>query len=286
MAAVALVLALVLAPDAAAQVRWVYGGFTRSPFEPIAITADPNSGIVTSVTAGMKVDCGADRYFDAGRMTLSPGMSTSGDVLGTTRNANGRFAAQTTRVRVAADGSSTTFHFAIEGRLFSDGGDGTMTARVVARNGVAPAAGTCKTETAKWVALREPRRLFAGMTSQQEPVVIRLNAARARVDNFLVGWHVDPCNFGGQPLGDWQIGDNLADFRIDRHRRFADSFESRQHIDANSDYLYDYKLGGTFSSARTSAHGKLETRVSILDFPIAAMIVCDSRAMTWRARSG
>ena len=89
------------------------------------------------------------------------------------------------------------------------------------------------------------------MTSQEEPVVVRLDAARRRASDVLVGWRTETCD---PPDRFMRIGEQLVDFPV-KAKRFGDVFEYTVDGDAGSRFTLAYDLAGKLTSrgARGSA---------------------------------
>ena len=190
-AVVALVTTLGIAPSALAAGA-VYGG-TTSTTEPIVVNADKAGKKLRSAVVAWRADCSDDGSYFSNGSTLTPTKSAPGfspgprDLL-MSRNGKRRFAG---RQEIAFDLGESVAAVAVtfDGRLGAKAASGTLSAKVtiLERASGNPVA-TCNTGRLRWKASRAPGRVFGGKTSQDQPVVARLDAKRKRVANLLVSW--------------------------------------------------------------------------------------------------
>lgn len=277
--------ALVSAPPAPAQAApAIYGGFTLAGRnQPVVIVADADRRHVTSVVISWRTTCQDHRVYDAATLTLADGSPGGGKTLGTSRNANGSFAGVSERSLTLADGQPATVRFTMSGTITKRVAAGTFQAEVLTIAG-ASTNGGCRTATYRWGALREPGRMFAGATSQDEPVVVRLSSDHKSVDELVIGWDVPVCRPEEAAIS-FQFGDFLTNFPID-HGVFSDTFDQRYHLDKDTDAIYDYEVHGQLMRGTGTARGRFAPRLSLLFFDSALMLVCDADDLTWHAQTG
>ncbi len=122
--------------------------------------------------------------------------------------------------------------------------------------------------------------MFAGSTSQDHPVVVRLDAKRRKVADLLFGWETSTCkpddiylnvseSFGGFPLSGGHFGD---------------AFSLSYTPDEGGAGKVDYDLVGRV--ARTRASGTVRVNLTETDPAGAVTVACDSGIVPWEAVSG
>src|SRR3954468_24713259 len=194
-AAAALATTLATAPGALAAGA-VYGG-TTSRGEAIVIKADKSGKKLRSAVIAWNADCGDQSYLARGSSVTatkaSPGFAPDSAVLETSRNGKGRFAGKQT-MALGNDTSTAAVAVTLDGRLGKKAASGTLSA-VATITDVASGStvGTCATGRLTWRATHAPGRVYAGRTTQDEPVVVRLDVKRKRVTDLFVSWDSQSC---------------------------------------------------------------------------------------------
>jgi hypothetical protein len=282
-AALALAATLGIAPATLAADR-VYGGSTTG-FEPIVINADKAGKKLRSAVVAWRADCGDGSGYLANGSTLTPtkgapGFSPGPRDIRMTRNGKRRFAG---RQEIAFDlgEAMAAVVVTLDGKLGAKAASGTLSAKV----GIfEPATGnqitTCSTGRTTWKATRAPGRVFGGKTSQDQPVVARVDAKRKRVTDLLVSWEPSSC----QPDGAYHFGERLSNFPLKSSGSFTDTWDVSEPMSDGGSARTDYTLSGRVS--RLSASGTLRFGVTWLDAAGATQRSCDSGGVSWKAKTG
>lgn len=281
-AAVALVATLAAAPGALAAGA-VYGGSTKGD-EAIVITADKAGKKLRSAVIAWKADCGDQSYFSNGSSVTaaksSPGFSPHPSDLVTSRNGKRRFAGKQHMV-FSSDDSIAAVEVKLDGRLAAKSASGTLSADVaVMDNATGNEVSRCKTGRLRWTATRAPGRVYGGKTSQDQPVVARVDAKRKRVTDVLVGWESSSC----EPPGQVHFGEDLTNFSLASTGRFGDSWDDTQSLSDGSTVKITYAVAGRL--ARRAARGTLRIGFTVTDAAGAPTRSCDSGGVSWKATTG
>jgi hypothetical protein len=137
-------------------------------------------------------------------------------------------------------------------------------------------AGSCRTGTVRWAATRDPGRVYGGATSQEEPIVLRLDRRRRTITDVLVGWQTSTCE---PPENFMRFGERFGAFRL-RSQRFGDAFtDSVSHV-GREDRL---RLR---VDRIDRARGRLHVTVTGTDAAGSRTLACDTGDVPWRARTG
>jgi hypothetical protein len=129
------------------------------------------------------------------------------------------------------------------------------------------------------LATRSPGRVFGGSSSQEEPVVVRVDAKRKRVSDMLAGWQSSTC----APDGFLRFGERFTDFPL-HAGGFSGSWDESYPRDGGGTMKYAYALTGKVK--RTSASGTPHVGVTGTDAAGATTLTCDSGSVTWKAVTG
>jgi hypothetical protein len=281
--AAALTALAVMGASAAEARDRVFGGSTRAP-EPIVVQATERGDKLKSAVVAWEARCGDGRiFYDAGRTVVE--RSAAGfeqpapNALTMSRNARGRFSGRQSAARELNDEQIAVFTMTLTGSLGRTAASGTLTAEArIVRRADGAVVDTCRTGAVRWAASRRPGVIFGGTTSQQEPVVLRLNATRRRVADLLFGWGSVQC----EPPGFFRLGDSLRNFPL-RAGRFGDAFEQRFPGEGGAERRFAYDLRG--SVTRTLARGTFSVQVTDTGAD-GARATCRSGNVTWRAATG
>jgi hypothetical protein len=277
--------AAVVATSAAAPTAFaadaVFGGRT-SQGDPIVLRADPKTSQLRSLAVSWRADCGDGMGFPGfGLLTPAapaPGFSPGANELVMTRNAKGTF--RGTQLRATdLGGARAAITVEASGKLKPASAGGTLHAVVkIMDPATAETVASCETRL-RWTALRRPGIVYGGLTSQDEPIVLRLNAARKRVNDVILAWHA-PCTPSD---GFLRLPEHFGNFPI-TGGRFGTPFEAETPIDGGGKSLWQYRISGRVTQAKAS--GALQAKVSDTDAAGAATDSCDSGGLTWKAASG
>ena len=261
----------------------VYGG-TTSAGAAIVINADKKAKKLRSAVVSWKAACDDGTRFPVSvemtAVVAEPGFSPDFGELATSRNGKGRFAG-TQLGGFDAGETSGTLKASYSGRLTKKRATGALDATItIIEKAGGTTIATCRTGSVRYSATRSPGRVFAGSTSQDHPVVVRLDARRRKVANLLLGWESSTCkpddayfnvdeSFGGFPLGGGHFGD-----------AFAQVFTP----DGGGEGKVDYDITGRV--ARTRASGTVRVNLTETDPAGAVTVACDSGIVPWEAVSG
>ena len=261
----------------------VYGGST-SAGAAIVINADKKAKKLRSMVVSWRASCDDGRGFPVAgplkAVVAEPGFTPGGNELGTTRNKKGRFAGIQLASYDLGDASGGLVA-RYSGKLTKTRATGTLDATIIVLdNATGNTIATCRTGKLRFTTTRSPGRVFAGSTSQDHPVVVRLDAKRRKVANLLFGWETSTCkpddvhftvseSFGGFPLSGGHFGD---------------AFSLGYTPDEGGDGKVDYDLVGRV--ARTRASGTVRVNLTETDPAGAVTLACDSGIVPWEAVSG
>lgn len=281
-AIVAAAFCLIAAPPAFSAAG-VYGG-TTSAGEAIAVTTDAKARKLRSAVVSWVVTCPDGRRFplavDLSAVAAEPGFSPEPEDLVMARNAKGRFAG-TQRAAIDLDTEIAAITTQLSGRLRSKQASGAL---AVTMSVIDKATGTevqvCETGDMTWSASRSAGRIYAGKTSQDEPVVVRVNRKRKRITDVLVGWRASTCE---PPGGYFRVPDRFVNFAL-RGTRFGGTFEDTSPSDGGGTVTFAYDVSGTIG--RRSMRGSLNVKATMTDAAGATTVTCDSGAVSWRAATG
>jgi hypothetical protein len=270
-AAVALVTTLAAAPGALAK-NAVYGGETSGD-EAIVLTADKAGKTLRSAVIAWQADCGESSWSDGGLITPITSAPRSTDLL-VSRNAKGRFAGKQHRDLGSPD-QLAAVDVAFAGRMGATKASGTLSATVVITDRATGAqAASCTTGTVHWKATRAAGRVYGGRTSQDEPIVARLDAKRKRVTDLIVSWDSSSCD----PDGSFHSAEHLGGFKVAPNGRFKDSDADVQLTPDGGVAMTTHDVAGRVS--KRGARGTLQVDASWPDGS------CSSGGVTWNASTG
>jgi hypothetical protein len=273
---------LVAAPPAGAA-ESVYGGSTNDG-EPIVLKADAKAKTLSSAVIGWHAKCGDGMYFP-GSTELSatfatPGFSPGYRDLMMSRNAGGRFAGtQLGAGSVATAAMSMVVDLA--GKLAPTRASGTLHAVVKIMDPATGAAITsCDTGVVRYVATRAPGTIYAGRTSQEEPVVVRVDVKRRAIADLLANWRTSTCT----PDALYRYPERLKAFPLKRTGAFGDTWTGDYPIDGGGKRTFAYQLGGRVT--RTTTKGTLHVTMNDTDAAGTQTLSCDSGGIAFKATTG
>jgi hypothetical protein len=275
--------AAVLATSSSARAAdAVYGGSAGSG-DPIVVKANPKSTELRSIIVSWRAACADGMGFPAaGELTATEpvaGFTPGATDLLVSRNAKGRFKG----TQLGAEDLGTAVGAIvvdIAGTLKRTRASGTLKAVVkIVDKATGADITSCQTGTMRWAATRAPGVVYGGSTSQDEPVVVRLNAARKRVSDLLTTWRA-PCTSQGL----FRVPDRFANFPVKSTGRFGNPMTNDVAIDAGGKLHFDYALAGRVT--KKTAKGTLQVKVSETDASGVATDGCDTGGVTWSAATG
>jgi hypothetical protein len=258
----------------------VYGG-TTSDDEPIVLTTDAKGMKLRSAVVAWEAPCKSGPRFPMAialePVKPEPGFSPGPQDLLVSRNAKGRFAG-TQLAGMSLGDQTAAISVDLSGRLRGSGGSGKLVAAVTIFDAAGAEVDSCDTSMS-WSATRAAGRVFGGQTSQEHPVVVRLDRKRKKVSDVIVGWQSSTCeppdNFFRFPLG-------FRNLRV-RASKFGGTFDESQPMDDGSNFSFGYELAG--SLAKRSVRGSLKVSVTGTDAAGATILTC-SGDVTWKAATG
>lgn len=271
------------APSPARAAEAVFGGST-SAGEPIVLKADAKVKALTSAVIGWRAKCGDAGYYPGSTeltATLAtPGFSPDYRDLLMSRNGKGRFAGR----QLGAGGSdtvATSLVVDVSGKLGPKRASGTLHAIVkIADRATGATTATCDTGVVRYVASRAPGTIYGGRTSQEEPVVVRVDAARKQIADLFVSWRSSTCT----PPAGYSFPEQLTGFPLKSTGRFGDAFTLDYPMDGGGKRQFDYKVAGRVT--RTAVKGSLHVTFNDADPAGAQTLACDSGGITFKAVTG
>jgi hypothetical protein len=274
--------AVLLAAAPSALAGSVYGGSTDGS-EPMVLVGDRAAKKLQSAVIAVEADCTDGRSFPVAirlrAVKGDRGLEGGARDLVVTRNAKGRFAGRHEITYGVGEGlalATTT----LSGKLKAKRASGKLRLDVAIVDAQTSAAiQSCSSGTVRWSATRSPGRVYGGSSSQEEPVVVRVDAKHRRVEEMLAGWESSTCT----PDGFIRVGDRFTDFPL-RAGRFSDAFEQTFPLDAGGSMHLQYALAGKVK--RKSASGTLHISATGADATGATTRTCDSGDVTWNATTG
>jgi hypothetical protein len=282
-AAVAATTALMLSAPSWAHARSaVFGGSTNA-HEAIVLTTDARITRLKSAVIAWDAKCDRGMGFRTA-VQLTPAVRSAGfapdaDDLLMTRNGKGRFAGiQRAGFDLGDEVAVVTVQLA--GRFRAAKASGTLSAEVSIFDRASQARTEgCRTGTVKWAATRAPGKIYGGKTSQEEPLVVRVNAGHNTVSDVITGWRTPDCT----PQDSFfTLGEDFRSFPIAGGRFGHDWGEEYSREDGGT-VRFAYALAGTVAAG--SAHGSLQVTVTWTDATGATDLTCDTGTVTWTAVS-
>jgi hypothetical protein len=274
---------VVITPAPALAGDAVYGGST-SAGAAIVIHADKKAKKLRSAVVSWKAACDDGRRFPVA-VELEAVKAEAGFVpgfreLGTARNGKGRFAGIQLGGLDLGD-SFAALKASYSGNLSEKRASGKLdaTITVVDRASQATVA-TCRTGSVRYSATRSPGRVFAGSTSQDHPIVVRLDAKRRKVANLLFGWESSTCTPEDVYIN---ADEGFSDFPLSGGR-FGDAFDMGYTPDEGGEGKVSFDITGRV--ARTRASGSLRVNLTETDPAGTVTTACDSGIVPWDAVSG
>ena len=261
----------------------VFGGSTAGG-EPIVLKTDAKAKKLRSAVIGWSAECADGRFFPFGAeltaVANEPGFTPSPDELLTSRNAKGRFAGTQMGVMDLGD-LVAPISVELSGKMRSGRASGTLRGTVsIVDKATGAEVTTCETGSQKWSASRAAGRIYGGKTSQETPVVVRLDRKGKRVADFIVAWESSTCEPPDRFL---HVPEAFTGFAV-RSRRFSGTFDDTVTTEDGGRFAFAYSLAGKVS--RRSIAGTLTVNVTGTDAAGATSLTCDTGAVSWRTSTG
>ena len=266
------------APARAADM--VFGGSTKAG-EAIVLKGDAKAQRLTSAVIAWRANC-ADGSYYATSTALTPTQATPGFSPGfrdlmMSRNAKGRFAG-TQLAGQSGTGFAAAVSVDLAGKLTGKRASGTLHAHVDLIDPVSNASlGSCDTGTVRFAAGHSPGTIYGGQTSQEEPVVVRVDAERRMVSDLIAGWDTRTCT----PDGSFHIGDHLGGFALKRTGGFGDSWTADYPMDGGGKRSFAYAVAGR--ATKTTVKGTLHVGITQADATGAQALACDTGSIAFKA---
>jgi hypothetical protein len=256
----------------------VYGGSARGG-EAIVVQADRHAAKVKSLVVAWDANCDSGKILANSDVLSVGGVATSG--LQMSRNRRGRFAGtQTSSASLGANGTALMV-VSLRGTLRPTRASGTIAAVVKIVDQTGNQLDSCKSGTLPWWASRAAGRVYAGSTSQQEPVVVKLNRKRRKATDVLIGWHTATCTPPDQFLS---FGEHFDNFPLSARGAFGGSFTQSFPMDGGGKIDFSYQLNG--SIGKRQGHGTFRVNATATDGTGATALTCDSAPISWKAVTG
>ena len=281
-AAAATTVALMLAAPSWAHARSaVFGGSTNAG-EAIVLTTDARMTRLKSAVIAWDAECDDGRGFRASvqltAVAASAGFDPGARELATSRNGKRRFAGtQVAGFDLGDQLAVVTVRLA--GRFRAAKASGTLSADVSIVDNASRASGGCRTGTVRWAATRSPGRIYGGKTSQEEPLVLRVDAGHKNVSDVITGWDTPSCT---SPDHYFTLGETFRSFPLSGGH-FGHDWGERYSREDGGTMDFVYALEGDVT--RRSAHGSLHVTVTGTDAAGATDLTCDTDSVTWTAVS-
>ncbi len=275
----AVVGAIAAQPASAAR---IYGGQPKTGVPDEVVLALSNSGTaITRVTFHLDVSCGTD--FESVDFGTTQAVDAIPDQLvgGAHYLVGGKVAAgRLSGTIVGADRVNATtwelMNVVLGGTVSKTKAGGTMAVRLIRTDESSGAILTQCDRTIRWSALRNPGVVYAGATSQNEPIVLELKTDRRHVSHVHVAWFA-PCNAGGGWVAPHDEFD-LQPFALSRTGAFSRTY--RFNLGQGSSEIE--RFAGRVS--RTKAAGTFQSDVTIAGTD--ASDSCATGKLSWTASTG
>jgi hypothetical protein len=281
-AAVAATAALALtAPSPAHARNAVFGGSTDAR-EPIVLTTDARKTKLKSAVIAWVAKCDGGKGFRAA-VQLTPVVTTAGFPPGErdlqmSRNGKRRFAGTQHAGYDLGGDQMASVTVRLAGGFRAAKASGTLSAEVSIFDAASQARTEgCRTGTVRWSATRSPGKIYGGKTSQEEPLVVRVDAGHNMVSDVMTGWQTPDCT----PADNFfTLSEDFRSFPLTAGR-FAHDWGEQYLRDDGGTVRFAYALAGEV--AARSAHGSLQVTVTGTDAAGATDLTCDTGPVTWTA---
>ena len=273
----------VVTPAPALARNAVYGGST-SAGAAIVLNADKKAKKLHSAVVAWRARCDDGTGFPVSAeltaVKTEAGFTPGFHDLATKRNAKGRF----TGVQLGAlslGDSLAVVKASYAGKLSKTRAGGTLDATItIADRASGATVTTCRTGTVRWSASHSPGRVYGGSTSQDQPIVVRLDAKRRNVADLLYRWESSTCKPDDLYLN---ADEDFGDFPLSGGH-FGDAFDMGYTPDQGGTGKVSYDITGRVTRSRAS--GTVRANLTETDPAGAVTAACDSGIVPWEAVSG
>ena len=282
-AGAATILALTAAAPAAAAPVQVYGGHTAQD-APIALRVAGSGRELTQLLVHVRAACddgnsatwsGAASFAAFAPPTIKPGENVFSPARVSRR---GAFRATGAATDVYGDKLGKVTE-TIRGTIRRGVAHGTFSATIEILD---PATGakvtSCRSGTLRWAARSAPGRVYAGLTSGRQPIVVQRTRNGRKVDSLWVSWSA-PC----QNEGGFTLAEELINFPVSSGGGFGGAFTDDVKLEEGGTRAFAYRLAGRASASRVA--GRLRVEVTDKDPAGATTDTCDTTQLSWSARS-
>lgn len=249
----------------AASSATLYAGTTSYGLRPLVL--EVRGGRISRMVAQYGGECFSYAHDARGSAIGGAVVGRAGRVRATVRtavtNASSIFTnASSAAVRVEERLSATV------GRRYISG---TVKAIVTFADG-----STCASEAEKFKIEHRPRRVYGGVTSQEYPFVLELEADGRQVRHMHFGWAAE-CATGGWSV----VSDYLVDFPL-AGGSFGDVF-TQEYPGQTLTWRYGYDIKGRLT--RTGGSGRFQVDLAGVDGAGAVQEGCNTKVVTWSVRT-
>jgi hypothetical protein len=245
----------------------VYGG-TTSQGEPLVAQLSRDGKRIGRLAFDMQTQCTSGSHFHFAGAAV-PGKAKI--------KPNGRFTALVTG---RLDGGDETGLAAVtlKGKLSAGKASGSISGNVTWVNNQTQAqTDSCSSNADSWRAKSARGRVYGGMTSEFEPVVVELARNGRKVSDLRLSWTTTCAS-----QMTLHVPDDLTDFPISSGGGFGDNFGMDATQQDGTKVHVDYQVDGKVGKRRATGHFHA---VATFTDPAGAVDTCASSSMSWIATS-
>jgi hypothetical protein len=277
-------LALTAAAPAPAAPTAIYGGHT-SYYAPFSLRVGANGSKLTGMLLQVDFRCddgsGASWSGRASFQSFKPATAEPGDNVLTPARISRRGTFRATGEAAAHYGEDKIGAITekLRGTIRRGIAHGTYSATLVMHNADTGATvRTCRSGTVRWEARSAPGLVYAGQSSDGQPLVIERSRDGRRIGIVYVAWTA-PCQSGGA----FEIGEGLTNFTVAAGGRFGDRWNDETKLGDGGSDVRAYRFDGTLGASR--AFGTFGVQITQKDAAGAVTETCESTVAPWTARS-
>ena len=272
--ALALASFLYVTPSAAAAAPVGVFASPQQLFSPasVVLTMDMPQRRLRSAVLAVDARCSG-----GGRTRLSETL-VAGRELAMRRNDSGRFAGLVTARWQQGDGSVRAI-YRISGSVGNRGrtASGRLSASVTWFDATGHRTEQCRRRATRWTATRDPGRLFAGATSQHEPVVL-WRPPEASWVTLNLRWHSRRCSDGSYRTPGSGLGLIVVENGLLRA-----STTVWQPMEGGGDAFLQTTVAGMIGNLR--GHGSYRGELTLTE-PDGSIATCRSGRISWHVQTG
>jgi hypothetical protein len=268
------VAAVAISPAAASAS--VYGGWTARQ-APIGITLG-KSGKLKKIGIDWTATCNGGKQFPFGGVLAAvakrPAVITpaANPMLGSVTR--GRLKATAFGSASLGEGMSAAITQQVRGKVKRSSASGTLSARVEILDPEGNVVDHCQTGTYTWSARRGPT-VYAGSTTQGEPVVVETTASRAQVKSIGFGWSASCA-----PDGYVTYIESFGNFPLTSSGAFGDQWtDDYPFQDGTGKNSFRYALSGSLGKGR--GRGTVSIDLTETDASGATTLSCHTNRVVW-----